>query len=59
MADSYPYPDYHREPLELTKTDMWEVYDPWSAAIRGVFYTEADAKVFRKALMRQWKKGQK
>jgi len=36
--------------LELCEEAVWEIYDPWTAQVRGVFYAEADAMLFLDAL---------
>lgn len=50
---SAPWPDYRREGLEVFEQPTFEVYDPWLAQVRGVFYTREDADLFQRALMAQ------
>lgn len=40
------------EALEVWNEPVWEIYDHFSAQIRGLFYSEEDADLFRKALMK-------
>lgn len=39
------------ELLEIWNDAVWEVYDPWTAQIRGLFYAESDANLFRDLLL--------
>jgi len=41
--------DGFKKKAEVYEQPMWEVYDPWQAKIVGYFFTERDAKLFRKA----------
>lgn len=38
---------YAKESLEIWDNKTFEVYDPWTAQIRGVFYTREDAEAFK------------
>lgn len=43
-------------PLEIIEEATYEVYDPWTAQIRGVFHRKEDAELFLKALTKLKKK---
>ena len=53
------WPDYDRETLEIDTQQVWEVYDPWEAKLIAVFYTKKNAKLFKKAYLKRWKKSLK
>ena len=42
--------------LELYKITRYEVFDPWSGRERGVFASEADARIFMKRLAKKEEK---
>lgn len=39
------------EGLELCSETVYEIYDPWTAQLRGLFYNEDDARLFFDALI--------
>lgn len=47
-----PEEDKDLEVLEVWNEPVWEIYDHFSAQIRGLFYSEEDADLFRKALLK-------
>lgn len=60
MSDDYSeHIDYEHNPLEVYPEQVWEVVDPWTAQLRGILYSEADADLFCQAVYRQWRKKRK
>lgn len=56
MTGMDKWPDYDRQGLEICEDKLYEVYDPWSAQIVGMFYQREHAELFAKAYVKKSKK---
>lgn len=50
------WPDYDREPVEIDEDTVWQVFDPWTGQLVGMFYDKINAQLFSKAYMKREKK---
>lgn len=48
MVSVNPWPDYEKSPVEVTEELIFEVFDPWTAQIVGIFYKKEHAEWFAK-----------
>lgn len=44
------------ERIEVNAVTLYEVYDPWTAQIRGYTFTKEDAKALQKAIKKRKKR---
>ena len=42
------WPDYEKAPIQIWDEQVFEVFDPWTAQVIGLFYTREDAESFAK-----------